>query len=244
MKKILLLLAVVFLAGQAAFANPFDKFNTVMDAASAGQAKSYLKNLASDMSAVMNGGNYGVSAGLGLLNFNASARLNTVKVDNEIMRAEGTSQLLVPMVNASLGLPMGFELLGKYAYFYDSNIYGLGLKYYVYESEVMFIPSVTVQGVYTMTDIAAGTNKLSANNIALGAVATFPIPFVTPYAGVGYDRTEVKAKSSIHDGMTGSADGLSYSLGVSVSILVVNGNVGVTYTDGIPSYTFGLNIGF
>ena len=44
--------------------------------------------------------------------------------------------------------------------------------------------------------------------------------------------------------MTGSADGLSYSLGVSVSILVVNGNVGVTYTDGIPSYTFGLNIGF
>ena len=76
------------------------------------------------------------------------------------------------------------------------------------------------------------------------AVATFPIPFVTPYIGVGWDRTEVKDQSSIHKGMTGDAEGFSYGFGVAVSLLMIHGNAGVTYTDGIPNYTLGINVGF
>ena len=37
---------------------------------------------------------------------------------------------------------------------------------------------------------------------------------------------------------------MGYSLGVSVSILMINGSVGVTFYDGVPSYTFGLSAGF
>ncbi len=244
MKKFWLLAAVFCLASSAAFANPFDKFNEKMNAASAGTAKHYLNNLASDMGAVMTGGNYGVSVGLGLLNFSASAKLNTVNVDNEIMRADGTSTLLVPMINAALGLPYDFELLAKYGYFYGTNIYGAGLRYKVYDSDVLFIPSVTVQGVYTLANVKDGSNKLNANNLALGATGTFPIPYVTPYVCVGWDRTKVEDKSSIHSGMTGSAEGMGYGFGVSVSILSIYGNVGVHYTDGVPGYTFGLNVGF
>ncbi len=244
MKKLLLSVAVFCLAVSSAFANPFDKFNEKMNAASDSLAKHYLNNLASDMGAVMTGGNYGVSVGLGLLKFSASAKLNTVNVDNEIMRAEGTNLLIVPMINASLGLPYDFELLAKYGYCYGTNIYGGGLRYKVYDSDIFFIPSVTVQGVYTLANVSDSGNKLNANNLALGATATFPVPFVTPYVCVGWDQTKVEDKSSIHSGMTGSADGMGYGFGVAISILVVNGNIGVHYTDGVPSYTFGLNVGF
>lgn len=244
MKKVALLVAVFCFVSSAAFAGPFDKFNDVMNGASDSSAKHYLNNLASDMGAIMNGGSYGVSVGLGMLSFSASAKINAVNVDNEIMRAEGTSTLVVPMINAALGLPYDFELLAKYGYLYGTNIYGAGLRYKVYDSDVMFLPSVTVQGIYTMANVSSGSNKLDANNIALGAIATFPVPYVTPYIGVGWDQTKVKDKSSIHEGMTGSADGLTYGFGVSVSILMINGNVGVTYTDGVPSYTLGLNVGF
>ncbi|MBQ3835355.1 MAG: hypothetical protein II816_07580 [Elusimicrobia bacterium] len=244
MKKVLFFVAAICLVSSAAFAGPFDKFNDKMNSASDSLAKHYLNNLASDMSAVMTGGNYGVSIGLGTLRFSASAKINAVNVDNEIMRADGTSTLVVPMINAALGLPYDFELLAKYGYLYGTNIYGAGLRYNVYDSDVIFIPSVTVQGVYTMANVRSGSNKLDANNLALGAIATFPVPYVTPYVGLGWDRTKVKDKSSIHEGMTGSADGFSYGFGVSVSILMINGNAGVTYTDGVPNYTLGLNVGF
>lgn len=244
MKKVLLLVAAVCLMSSAAFANPFDKFNDVMNGASDSLAKRYLNHLASDMGAVMMGGNYGVSVGLGFLKFSASAKINTVNVDNEIMRAEGTNVLVVPMISASLGLPYDFEFLAKYGYLYGTNIYGAGLRYNVYDSDVFFIPSVTVQGVYTLANVSDSGNKLNANNIALGATATFPVPFVTPYVCVGWDRTEVEDKSSIHSGMKGSDDGVGYGFGVAISIVVVNGHAGVQYNDGVPSYTFGLNVGF
>lgn len=245
MKKLLSVCAVLCLMSVYVFANPFDKFNSVLNSAiSDSQAKHYLNNLANDMGAVMTGGNFGVSASLGLTNFDLSLKLNTVNVDSEIIRAEGTTQLYVPMLYASLGLPLGFEVLAKYSYFYESNLYGGGLRYRVYESSVMFIPSVTVQGVYTMTNVSDGSNKFDSNNVALGAVATFPIPIVTPYIGVGWDQTEVKAKSSDREGMTGSDDGFGYSFGVSISAAVINGNIGVSYYDGVPNYTFGLNMGF
>lgn len=244
MKKVLFLVAAICLVSSAAFADPFDKFNQMMNGASDSLAKHYLNNLARDMGSVMTGGNYGVSVGLGVLGLSASAKINAVNVDNEIMRADGTSTLVVPMINAALGLPYDFELLAKYGYFYGTNIYGAGLRHGIYDSDVIFIPSVTVQGIYTMANVNSSGNKLDANNIALGAIATFPVPYVTPYIGLGWDRTEVKDKSSIHSGMKGDADSFSYGFGVSVSILMINGNAGVTYTDGVPNYTLGLNVGF
>lgn len=245
MKKLLSVCMFLFLVSTVAFANPFDKFNSVLNSASSdSQAKRYLNHLASDMGAVMTGGNFGVSAGLGLANLDVSLKLNTVNVDSEIIRAEGTTQMYVPMLYASLGLPFGFEVLVKYGYFYESNLYGAGLRYTVYESSTMFIPSITVQGIYTMTNVSVNGNKFDGNNIALGAIATFPIPFVTPYVAVGWDKTEVEAKSSDREGMTGSSDGVGYSLGVAISVFVLNGNVGVTYCDGVPNYTFGLSLGF
>lgn len=244
MKKLLSVCAVLCFAVVSLFANPFDKFNEVMNSVSSSQAKKYLENLAQDMGSVMTGSNFGVSTSLGFANLDVSAKLNAVNVDNEIMRQEGTSQLYMPIVVASFGLFAGFDIIAKYGYFYDSNMYGAGLRYLVYDSPVMFLPSVTVQGVYSVLNVSSGSNKVDNNNIALAAVATFPIPYVTPYAGIGFDRTKTEAKSSNYEGMSAEVDRMAYSLGVSVSILMLNGSIGVTYRDGIPNYTFGVSAGF
>ncbi len=245
MKKILSICLVLSFVSVAVFANPLDKFNDVMNSAgSHSQARMYLDHLSKDMGKVMTGGNYGVSGNMGLGSLDIGINLNTTLVGNEIMRAEGTSRLYVPTVRASLGLVYGFDLIGKYAYFYGSNLYGLGLRYNVYESSILFIPSITVQGMYSFLNISSNSNKVNNNNIAFGAVATFPVPFVTPYIGVGWDRTYTKAKSSNYEGLSTSTDKMTYGFGVAVSILMIKGSLGIAYNHGIPNYTVGLNLGF
>lgn len=244
MKKLLSVCAVLCFTVVSVFANPLDKFNTIMNLVSQSQAKKYMEHLSKDMGKVMTSGGYGVSASLGFANIDLGIKLNTTNVSNEIMRAEGTSQLYTPIINAAVGLVGGLDVIGKYGYFYNSNLFGLGLRYNIYESSVMFIPSITVQGMYSILNIDSNSNKVNNNNMAFGAVATFPIPFVTPYIGAGWDKTKTEAKSSIYEGMSAETDKVTYGFGVAVSVLMINGSLGITYNDGIPEYSFGLGLGF
>lgn len=245
MKKIFSVCVCLMFVSVVVSAKPLDKFNYVMNlAGSSSQAKRYLEHLSKDMGKVMTSGNYGVSANLGLGSLDIGINFHTTSVSNEIMKAEGTDRLYMPMLKASLGLLCGFDIMAKYGYFYGTNLYGIGLRYDVYDSSILFIPSITVQGMYSILNVSSNSNKVNNNNIALGAIATFPIPFVTPYIGVGWDRTNTTAKSSIYDGMSKATDKMSYGFGIAVSVLILNGSLGITYNDGIPNYSFGLNLGF
>lgn len=245
MKKVFLIFGFVCFMGASAFAGPFDKFNSVLDGATTNkQAQKYLDNLASDLGSVMTGGSFGVSSSLGLANFNLNIKLANTNVSNEIMDAEGTTVLYMPILQAEVGLPYDVDLIGRYSYSYDSSLYGLGARYTVYDSSVMFIPSVSVQGIYSILKTSAGDNKLDTDNIALATVATFGIPFVTPYVGIGWDKTTVKPQSSNKQYLSGTASNVGYSAGVAISVLMLNGNVGVTIYDGEPNYNFGLSAGF
>jgi len=244
MKKIALIMSFVCFCVVSVFASPFDKFNSVLDSATDKQAQRYLDNLASDLGAAMTGGSFGVSSSLGLANFNLNIKLSNINVSNEIMDAAGTSVLYMPIIQAEFGLPYDINLIGRYSYFYDSNLYGLGARYDVYDSTVIFIPSVAVQGIYSILKTSSGSNKLDTDNIALGAVATFDVPFVTPYIGIGWDTTTLKPKSSTKQNLSGTASCMGYSAGVAISVLMINGNVGVTIYDGTPNYSFGISAGF
>lgn len=244
MKKIFLIICFICMTEVLSYASPFDKFNSVLDSATNQQAQRYLDNLASDLGSVMTGGSFGVSSSLGIANFNLNIKLSNINVSNEIMDAAGTSVLYMPIVQAEFGLPYDVDLIGRYSHFYDSNLYGLGARYAVYDSTVILIPSVSVQGIYSMLKTSSGDNKLDADNIALGAVATFNVPFVTPYIGLGWDTTNLKPKSSNKQYLSGSASCMGYSAGVAVSVLMINGNAGVTIYDGTPNYSFGISAGF
>ncbi len=244
MKKIFLTFAFMCFTFGAVYAGPFDKFNDVLNSASSRDAQRYLDNLATDLGSVMTGGSFGVSGSLGLARLKLNVKLTNTNVSNEIMDAEGTSVLYMPVFQAEFGLPYDIDIIGRYAYFYDSNLYGLGARYTVYDSSVLVIPSVSVQGIYSILKTSAGENKLDTDNIALGAVATFNVPIVTPYVGIGWDTTNLKPKSSDKQDLTGSASAMGYSAGVAVSFAMINGNVGITVYDGQPNYSFGLSAGF
>ena len=244
MKKLVSLFAIMLFMSCYAFAGSFDKFNTILDAVDDRTAQKLLDNLASDMGAVMTGGNFGVSASLGFLNLSANLKVSNVNVSNEIMRNSGTSEMYLPILSIQLGLPYRFGILGKYGYGYDSNLYGLGLRYTVYESSILAVPSVSVQGMYSLMQTRSDGNNFDTDDINLGACATFDqIPFVTPYLALGWDKVKLKPKSSNKQNLTGEADNFGYGLGVAVNVLTFHLSCGVSWYRGVPSYTFGLNVG-
>lgn len=244
MKKILSVCAVLCFASTIVLAGPFGKFNEVLDSVSEEQAQKYLNNLASDLGNIMTGGSFSAAAAFGVSGIDVHLKINYNKISNEIMEAEGINELYVPMLTGGIRLSDQLDILAKYGYLQDTNIYGGGLRLLVFEGRDFVIPSISVHGMYTILNSDDGENKLDGNNLGLGAVATFNLPIVTPYIGVGWDKTMAKPKSSNKQGLEGSYEGFGYYAGVSVSAIIINGTVGISVYDGYVSYTFGLSSAF
>ena len=244
MKKILSVCAVLCFASTIVLAGPFSKFNEVLDGVSDEQAQKYLNNLSSDLGNIMTGGSFSASAAFGVSGIDVHLKINYNKISNEIMEAEGINELYVPILTGGIRLSDQLDILAKYGYLQDTNIYGGGLRLLVFEGRDFVIPSISVHGMYTLIKADDGENKLDGNNLGLGAVATFNLPIVTPYIGVGWDKTMAKPKSSNKQGLEGSYEGFGYYAGVSVSAIIINGTVGISVYDGYVSYTFGLSSAF
>ena len=244
MKKIFMLVSVLCFASTIAFAGPFGKMNEVLDNATDEQAQDYLDNLASDLGNIMTGGSFSASAVLGVSGIDLHLKINYNKITNEIMEAEMINELYVPMLTGGIRLSDQLDILAKYGYVEDANIYGGGLRCLVFEGRDLVIPSISIHGMYTIMKVDDGSNKLDGNNLGLGAVATFNLPVVTPYVGLGWDKTIAKPKSSNKEGLEGSYEGFGYYAGVSVSAIVINGTVGISVYDGYVSYTIGLSSAF
>lgn len=244
MKKILMLVSVLCFASTIVLAGPFGKMNEVLDNATDEQAQNYLDNLASDLGNIMTGGSFSASAALGVSGIDVHLKINYNKITNEIMEAEMINELYVPMLTGGIRLSEQLDILAKYGYVEDANIYGGGLRCLVFEGRDLVIPSISIHGMYTIMKVDDGNNKLDGNNLGLGAVATFNLPVVTPYVGLGWDKTIAKPKSSNKEGLEGSYEGFGYYAGVSVSAIVINGTVGISVYDGYVSYTFGLSSAF
>lgn len=244
MKKILSVCAVLCFASTIVLAGPFSKFNEVLDGVSDEQAQKYLNNLSSDLGNIMTGGSFSASAALGVSGIDVHLKINYNKISNEIMEAEGINELYVPMLTGGIKLSDQLDVLAKYGYLQDANIYGGGLRLLLFEGRDFVIPSISVHGMYTLIKADDGENKLDGNNLGLGAVATFNLPIVTPYVGIGWDKTKISPKSSNKQNLEGSYEGFGYYAGVSVSAIIINGTVGISVYDGYVSYTFGLSSAF
>ncbi|MDD3730129.1 MAG: hypothetical protein PHI20_03740 [Endomicrobiaceae bacterium] len=246
MKKIIIVLILFFTVTSSSFASSFDAFNSMLNAAPTDAvAEQLLNNLSSDMGSLMLGGNIGVSASLGLSKIRFNLKVSGTQMGSEIMRASDSELLYMPIIHAEFGLPYRIDLIGRYGFGYDSNIYGLGARYGLYESQLIVIPSVSVQGLYSMMATRSNGNDFDANNISLSTVATFDqLPFVMPYAGIGWSKTSLTPKSSNRQNITGTNTTMGYTLGMAASILMINADVSVTWYDMIPNYTLSISAGF
>jgi len=246
MKKVMLVFAFIFAFQVQSFAAAFDAFNSMLNAAPTdAAAEQLLDNLSSDIGSLMLGGNMGVSASLGFSKLRLNLKISGAKMNSEIMRASDSSILYMPILHAEFGLPYRIDLIGRYGFGYDSNIYGIGARYGLYESQLIVIPSVSVQGLYSMMTTRSNGNNFDANNISLSTVATFDqIPFVMPYAGLGWSRTALTPKSSNRQNLSGDSSTMGYTLGMAASVLMINADVSVTWYNMIPNYTLSVSAGF
>ncbi|GAB1402711.1 hypothetical protein MASR1M68_16220 [Elusimicrobiota bacterium] len=245
MRKIITVLILCSSISISSFASTFSAFNLLLNSASDSVAESLLNDLSSDMGSLILGGNIGASGSLGFSKLRLNLKISGSRMNSEIMRASGSSMLYMPILHAEFGLPYRIELIGRYGFGYDSNIYGAGARYGLYESELIVIPSVSVQGLYSILNARSNGNDFDANNISLSTVATFDqLPFVMPYAGIGWSRTELKPKSSSKQHLTGADATMGYTLGMSVSVLMINADANVTWYDMIPNYSLSISAGF
>lgn len=245
MKKISTVLILLLTMSVSSFASSFSAFNVLLNSATDSQAESLLNNLSSDMSSLMLGGNMGVSGSLGFSSIRLNLKISGAHMNSEIMRASDSDILYMPILNAEIGMPYRIDLIGRYGFGYDSTIYGIGVRYGLFESSMLVLPSISVQGLYSMMSTRSNGNDFDANNKSLSAVATFDqIPIVVPYAGIGWSQTNLTPKSSNKQHLTGTDSSMGYTLGLSASFLMLNADISVTWYDMIPNYTLGISAGF
>lgn len=180
----------LFLAAVPCRSNPFDDFRAEAGARFAVAGTAFAKDFGGLIGAAdfhsarlpkLGGFDVGVSAA-------AQAEPST---DNTILRAAGVKAFGVPVVRAEAGLPFGFSVFARGVGFQGATLVGGGARYQVYKSGlVVAIPDVAVTLGYDVLNHSV----LEISHVGGSVQASFNIPVVKPFVGVGYDSTEVKAK--------------------------------------------------
>lgn len=247
MKRFLSACSILALSAGMAFAgNPFDKFADQVGGVAQAAAQRNLDNLAKDLGPVMGGGQYFQAKTLGFPGFSLGieAPARSVNKDNAIVKAAGVDTLLLPAVQAGIGLPFKIDLLGRMSQYQDSSLTGVGLRYGLLRSIVPGLPSVSVQAMYNSLKVSAGSNKLSASNINVAAVASVNLAFLTPYAGASYISTTVEPDSAIST-LKGTASGVMFEGGLTIRPLPLTYlRLGASLYDGDIGYSAGMGLSF
>jgi hypothetical protein len=99
------------------------------------------------------------------------------------------------------------------------SIVGGGLRYGLLKSGTLtkFIPDVSVSAYYDVISY----DYFKGSHMSLDASASFDIPVIKPYVGVGIDRTklEIKNVSTLLNGTDASISKPRYTVGVRLSPL-------------------------
>jgi len=227
-------------------AEAFDNFKTVISAGGTA-AQASLDNFTKDLGALLGGGTYHNGKSLGFPGFDIGIHVPMKKIsdDNNIVKSADVDSVALPIVQVEIGLPANIDIIGRYSSILNSTLLGYGLRYGIFKPSIPGLPSVSVQGVMTNLDAAAGSNKFKASNTSVSAVLSFNhLPVITPYLGVGYDTTSVTPDSSIST-MTGSASGTRVEAGLNLSIIPMTYiQLGAASAGGDINGTFGLGIEF
>jgi len=107
--------------------------------------------------------------------------------------AVGISALAIPMVRAEAGLPFGVSVFVRGTGVQGATLIGGGARYQLYDSGlILAIPDVAV---------TVGLDKLShdvldMSHLGVSVQASFNIPVIKPFIGLGYDRTTVELKQA------------------------------------------------
>lgn len=215
MKKMILSLCILPLLAAGAKADPFSKFKANVQGA-------YLKPFAADLGGILGGNDFHSGAAIGFPGFDAGLAATIQSkpgTENRILRNAKVNSFGMPVLHAGAALPLiGADVMLRGVSLSGFSIVGGGLRYPVLKSGTvtMFIPDVSVAAYYDVItyDYFKGTH------MSLDASASFNIPVIKPFAGVGVDRTKVEVKNVPgFNGLSGSISKTRYTVGVRFSPL-------------------------
>jgi hypothetical protein len=246
-KKLLKIHAILVLAVTSAFAaNPFDEFQAQLTSQAEAVIQTRLDNFTKDLGVLMGGGSFHQGKALGFPGFDVGMHFvgkNTDK-DNTVVKAAGVDAIALPIIQVEIGLPAKIDVFGRVMSYADASLVGGGVRYGIIKGALPVMPSISVQGMINNLLVSAGANKFTASCMSVAAMASFNIPIVDPYIGIGMDQTEVTADSSI-TALKGKATATRLEAGVNLTLFPFTyAQLGGVLTNGELSYSAGLGVKF
>ncbi|MFH1367733.1 MAG: DUF6588 family protein [Elusimicrobiota bacterium] len=251
MKKLLILLSVFFVSISAVLASDtFDKFNDQITNVTITIAQENLDNFANDLGAVMCGGSYhhGKSLGFPGVDIGFHAALKSVPDKDKIVKAADLSYITLPVGQLEIGLPSNMDLIIRYASVANAAMTGGGLRYGILKNSMPFLPNISAQVTYNMLNVEASANKFTATGMDAAVMASFNLPIIDPYVGVGYYSASVEPDATIQTpqpGMKGTGSGMRAEVGVNMGLIPLTYlQLAANYVSGDIGGTVGLGVRF
>ncbi|PIS46859.1 MAG: hypothetical protein COT17_06380 [Elusimicrobia bacterium CG08_land_8_20_14_0_20_51_18] len=219
MKKNIAVLSLLIFSVPAVYADSFEDFKTQIQA----QGEALLTPFAEDFGGIIGGNDFHSGRALGFPGFEVGLGM-TVQArpseGNRILRDAGVDAFGMPLLSAGVGLPlMGTDVVVRGFSYSGLSVIGGGLRYNIFKSGVLakFMPDLSASAFYDSINY----DYFKGNHMSLNLVASFDIPVIKPFAGVGIDRTklEIKNVSALLDGVDASISKPRYTLGVSFTLL-------------------------
>ena len=216
MKKILLSLCLLPLLAAGAKADPFEDFKIYA-------SEALLKPFAADLGGLIGANDFNSGRSLGFPGFEAGLAATVQakpSAENRILRDADVKAFGVPMLHAGAALPLvGADVMVRATGYSGFSIIGGGLRYGLIKSGTLtkFIPDVALSAYYDVITY----DYFKGSHMSFDASASFDIPVIKPYVGVGIDRTtlEIKNVSAALNGTDATISKPRYTVGVRLSPL-------------------------
>ena len=242
MKKLMLSICFLPLLAAGAKADPFSDFKKIT-------SDSYIKPFAADLGGLIGANDFNSGRAIGFPGFEAgidAAIQAKPSNDNRILRNAKVNAFGLPMAHAGVALPLvGADVMLRGVSYSGFSVIGGGLRYPLLKSGTItkFIPDISVSAYYDVISF----DYFKGTHMSFDAAASFDIPVIKPYVGVGLDRTkvEVKGVSAALNGTSGTISKPRYTLGVRFSpvpLLYVYGAYNILH--GQTGYSAGAGLKF
>ena len=216
MKKIMKIFSVAviasFVAANSVFAGPFEDFKTEIQL----QGKTLLKPFVEDLGGLIGGADFNSGRTLGFPGFDVGIGMVAQFKPNSknlLLKNAGVDAFGIPFVQVSGAIPtIGVDAVVRGISVSGFSIVGGGVRYGVYKSGVAkFIPDVMVSAFYDTIKY----DYFKGNHYSFDVSASFDLPIIKPFVGLGYDKTnlEIKNVDPVLDGVDASTGETRMTIG-------------------------------
>ena len=242
MKKLIFSFCLLPLLSTGVKADAFEDFKQYA-------ADAYIKPFAADLGGLIGGTDFNSGRALGFPGIEAGLAASIQSkpsAENRILRDAKVDAFGLPMLHAGAALPfVGADVMVRGFSYSGFSVIGGGLRYPLLKSGALtkFIPDVSVSAYYDVIR----QDYFKGSHMSLDAAASFDIPVIKPFVGVGLDRTRVEIRnvSAALNGVSGTISKPRYTVGVRLSplpLLYVYGAYNILH--GQTGYTLGAGLKF